>query len=157
MDQKPPTAVIEAANRDHLSNLPFSDTAAFTDADRGFIAALEPCVIKAADGRVVWDNDVYSFLNGEAPPSVHPSLWRQSQLVAKQGLYEVVEGIYQVRGLDLSNISFIEGDTGIIVIDPLVSTETAAAVSVETSGSITMTPVSPSMKLMLDRSRPRTW
>jgi alkyl sulfatase BDS1-like metallo-beta-lactamase superfamily hydrolase len=127
MDQKPPTAVIEAANRDHVSNLPFSDTADFTNADRGFIAALEPCVIKAADGRVVWDNDVYSFLSGDAPPSVHPSLWRQSQLVAKQGLYEVVEGVYQVRGLDLSNISFIEGDTGIIVIDPLVSTETAAA------------------------------
>jgi len=127
MDQKPPTAVIEAANRDHLSNLPFTDTADFTNADRGFIAALEPCVIKAADGRVVWDNDVYSFLSGEVPPSAHPSLWRQSQLVAKQGLYEVVEGIYQVRGLDLSNISFIEGDTGIIVIDPLVSTETAAA------------------------------
>ena len=58
---------------------------------------------------------------------MHPSLWRQSQLCAKQGLYEVVEGIYQVRGLDLSNISFIEGDTGIIVIDPLISTETAAA------------------------------
>ena len=58
---------------------------------------------------------------------MHPSLWRQSQLCAKQGLYEVVEGIYQVRGLDLSNISFIEGDTGIIVIDPLVSTETASA------------------------------
>ena len=59
--------------------------------------------------------------------SVHPSLWRQSTLAAKQGLYEVVPGIYQVRGLDLSNISFIEGDTGLIVIDPLVSTETAAA------------------------------
>ena len=98
-----------------------------TDADRGFIAALEPCVVKAADGRVVWDNDVYAFLAGDAPTTVHPSLWRQSQLAAKQGLYEVVEGIYQVRGLDLSNISFIEGDTGVIVIDPLVSTETAAA------------------------------
>ncbi len=64
---------------------------------------------------------------GEAPATVHPSLWRQSQLVAKQGLYEVVEGIYQVRGLDLSNITFVEGDTGVIVIDPLISTETAAA------------------------------
>ena len=127
MDQKAPTSVIEAANRNHLSNLPFSDTADFDDADRGFIGALEPCVVKAADGRVVWDNDTYSFLAGEAPSSVHPSLWRQSQLCAKQGLYEVVEGIYQVRGLDLSNISFIEGDTGIIVIDPLISTETAAA------------------------------
>lgn len=110
-----------------MNTLPFSDTADFEDADRGFIGALEPCVVTTADGRVAWDNDVYSFLAGDAPPTVHPSLWRQSILAAKQGLYEVVEGIYQVRGLDLSNITFIEGDTGIIVIDPLVCTETAAA------------------------------
>ncbi|MDT5064778.1 MAG: linear primary-alkylsulfatase [Mycobacterium sp.] len=127
MDRKPPTAVIEAAHAEHLNGLPFDDTRDFEDADRGFIAALEPCVVTAADGRVVWDNDVYAFLSGEAPTSVHPSLWRQSTLAAKQGLYQVVEGIYQVRGLDLSNISFIEGDTGVIVIDPLVCTETAAA------------------------------
>ncbi|TLH49394.1 alkyl/aryl-sulfatase [Mycolicibacterium aubagnense] len=127
MEQKPPTAAIAAANRAHIHSLPFGDTRDFDDADRGFIAALEPCVVTAADGRVVWDNDSYSFLGGDAPDSVHPSLWRQSQLCAKQGLYEVVPGIYQVRGLDLSNISFIEGDTGVIVIDPLISTETAAA------------------------------
>ncbi len=127
MEQKPPTATIESVHRDQLVDLPFNDTADFDDADRGFIAALEPCVVKAADGRVVWDNDSYAFVTGDAPTSVHPSLWRQSQLCKKQGLYEVVDGIYQVRGLDLSNISFIEGDTGIIVIDPLISTETAAA------------------------------
>ncbi|MGA9374542.1 MAG: MBL fold metallo-hydrolase, partial [Mycobacterium sp.] len=127
MEAKPPTAVIAAAHAEHLKTLPFEDTRDFEDADRGFIAALEPCVVKAADGRVVWDNDVYSFLDGHAPASVHPSLWRQSSLAAKQGLYRVVEGIYQVRGLDLSNISFIEGDTGVIVVDPLISTETAAA------------------------------
>jgi len=127
MDSKPPTASIASANEEHAKGLPFDDTRDFADADRGFIGALKPCVVTAADGRVVWDNDVYDFLAGEAPPTVHPSLWRQSGLVAKQGLYEVVEGVYQVRGLDLSNISFIEGETGIIVIDPLVSTETAAA------------------------------
>ena len=71
--------------------------------------------------------DSYAFLTGEAPTSVNPSLWRQSRLVAKQGLFEVVEGIYQVRGLDLSNMTLVEGDTGVIVIDPLISTETAAA------------------------------
>ena len=125
MDHKPPTAVIESAHRQHT--LPLHDTRDFDDADRGFIAALSPCVIKAADGRVVWDNDAYSFLGGSAPASVHPSLWRQSTLAAKQGLYEVVPGIYQVRGFDLSNITFVEGDTGVIVIDPLVSTEVAAA------------------------------
>lgn len=127
MEQKPPTATIAAANLAHRDGLPFQDTRDFEDADRGFLGRLEPCVVTAADGRVVWDNDSYGFLAGDAPDSVHPSLWRQSQLCAKQGLYEVVPGIYQVRGLDLSNISFIEGDTGVIVIDPLVSTETAAA------------------------------
>ncbi len=125
MDSKPPATVIQSAHS--KLTLPFHDTTDFDNADRGFIAALSPCVVKAADGRVVWDNDVYSFLDGAAPASVHPSLWRQSTLAAKQGLYEVVPGIYQVRGLDLSNITFIEGDTGIIVIDPLVSTEVAAA------------------------------
>ena len=127
MEQKPPATVIETAHATHLSELPLDDTRDFADADRGFLGALEPCVVKAADGRVVWDNDVYAFLGGDTPTSVHPSLWRQSTLAAKQGLYEVVEGIYQVRGLDLSNVSFIEGDTGVIVIDPLVCTETAAA------------------------------
>ena len=127
MDSKPPSEAIQTAHRHHLNTLPFADRADFDDADRGFVTPLDPCVIAAADGRVVWDNDVYAFLDGEAPASVHPSLWRQSQLAAKQGLYEVVEGIYQVRGFDLSNITFVEGDTGVIVIDPLISTETAAA------------------------------
>jgi alkyl sulfatase BDS1-like metallo-beta-lactamase superfamily hydrolase len=127
MTHKPPTAAIEHAHKEHLGSLPFGDTADFEDADRGFIAAKQPCVIRAADGRVVWDNDSYSFLGGDAPTSVHPSLWRQATLAAKQGLYEVVPGIYQVRGFDISNVSFIETDNGIIVIDPLVSTEVAAA------------------------------
>jgi alkyl sulfatase BDS1-like metallo-beta-lactamase superfamily hydrolase len=125
VDHKPPTAIIESAHREQ--GLPFHDGTDFANADRGFIAALSPCVIRAADGRVVWDNDAYSFLGGTAPTSVHPSLWRQSTLAAKQGLYEVVPGIYQVRGFDLSNVTFVETDTGIIVIDPLVSTEVAAA------------------------------
>src|SRR5258707_3741451 len=124
MKHKPPTAVIEAAHAEHLTSLPFEDTRDFADADRGFIAALTPCVVKAADGRVVWDNDAYGFLAGDAPTSVHPSLWRQSTLAAKQGLYEGVKGVYQVRGLDLSNISFIEGDTGVLVSGPLVWTGT---------------------------------
>jgi len=125
VEHKPPTAVIESAHREHA--LPLHDTADFHNADHGFIAALSPCVVKAADGRVVWDNDSYAFLDGPAPTTVHRSLWRQSSLAAKQGLYEVVPGIYQVRGLDISNVTFVEGDTGIIVIDPLISTEVAAA------------------------------
>jgi alkyl sulfatase BDS1-like metallo-beta-lactamase superfamily hydrolase len=106
---------------------PFHDTRDFDDAARGFLGRLEPCVVRAADGRVVWDNDAYAFLDGQAPDTVHPSLWRQSQLVAQQGLYEVVEGIYQVRGLDLSNVTFVEGERGVVVIDPLICVETAAA------------------------------
>ena len=118
---------IQSANRALLGSLPFDDVQDADDADRGFLGALEPAVIHAADGRVVWDAGAYGFLAGEAPPTVNPSLWRQSQLVARQGLYEVTPGIYQARGLDLSNITFVEGDTGVIVIDPLISTETAAA------------------------------
>ncbi len=107
--------------------LPFEDTQDFEDADRGLIGRLEPAVVTAADDRVVWDNDAYDFLQGDCPPTAHPSLWRQGQLCARQGLYEVTSGIYQVRGLDLSNMTLVEGHKGVIVIDPLVSTECAAA------------------------------
>ncbi len=110
-----------------MTTLPFDDTTDFEDADRGLIGTLVPCVVTADDGRVVWDNDAYAFLAGECPDTANPSLWRQSQLCAKQGLYEVTDGIYQVRGLDLSNMTLVEGDEGVIVIDPLISKETAAA------------------------------
>ncbi len=99
----------------------------FQDADRGFLGTISPCIITNEAGETVWDGDSFSFVSGDSPDSVHPSLWRQSMLVNKHGLYEVTEGIYQVRGFDLSNITFVESDTGIIVIDPLISTETAAA------------------------------
>ncbi|WP_432753098.1 alkyl/aryl-sulfatase [Streptomyces sp. JL2001] len=105
----------------------FEDTTDFENADRGFVAALEPAVVKTADGRVVYDNDAYAFLAADCPETAHPSLWRQAQLCSRQGLYEVTEGIYQVRGLDLSNMTVVEGERGIVVIDPLISTETAAA------------------------------
>jgi alkyl sulfatase BDS1-like metallo-beta-lactamase superfamily hydrolase len=109
------------------SSLPFNDATDFDDVKRGLIGRLEPCIVKAEDGRVVWDNSSYSFLDGPAPATADPSLWRQSQLVAMDGLFEVTPGIYQARGMDLSNISFIEGDKGVLVIDPLISTETAKA------------------------------
>ena len=110
-----------------MADLPFHDRADFDDADRGFVAPLTPAVIKNADGKVVWDGDAYAFLDQECPDSAHPSLWRHGRLCAKQGLYEVADGIYQVRGLDLSNMTLVEGDTGVIVVDPLISTECAAA------------------------------
>jgi alkyl sulfatase BDS1-like metallo-beta-lactamase superfamily hydrolase len=110
-----------------VAALPFDDTQDFEDARRGFVGRLDPCVIRDADGRVVWDNESYRFLDGPAPATVHPSLWRQSQLNAIDGLFEVVPGIYQVRGFDLSNITFVEGQSGLLVIDPLISSETAEA------------------------------
>jgi alkyl sulfatase BDS1-like metallo-beta-lactamase superfamily hydrolase len=127
MDHKPASAAIKAQHDAALKNLPFDDTTDFDDSSRGLIADLEPNVVKNAAGEVVWDNDSYAFLAGDAPDTVHPSLWRQSTLVARSGLFEVIEGIYQVRGVDLSNVTFVEGETGVIVIDPLISTETAAA------------------------------
>ncbi|NLU69466.1 MBL fold metallo-hydrolase [Streptomyces sp. HNM0574] len=107
--------------------MPFDDTRDFTDAGRGFLAPLVPPVVTGADGGRVWDAEAYGFLAGECPDTAHPSLWRQGQLVAKQGLFEVTEGIYQVRGLDLSNMTLVEGTRGVVVIDPLISTECAAA------------------------------
>jgi alkyl sulfatase BDS1-like metallo-beta-lactamase superfamily hydrolase len=107
--------------------LDFADRADFEDADRGFVASLDPVTIKNADGKVVYDLSAYGYLDGECPDTVHPSLWRQAQLCLKNGLFEVTEGIYQVRGFDLSNMTIVEGDTGVIVIDPLISAECAAA------------------------------
>lgn len=124
---KPAQPFIAQQQNELRERLPFSDTQDFEDASRGLIARREPNAVTAADGRVVWDNDTYAFLEGDAPDTVNPSLWRQSQLVAEQGLFEVVEGIYQVRGLDLSNVTFVEGTAGVVVIDPLLSTETAGA------------------------------
>lgn len=127
MDHKAASSFIKTQQQAASETLPFADTRDFDDADRGLVARLTPGIVENDRGDVVWDNDSYDFLEGDAPDTVNPSLWRQSQLVARQGLYEVVEGIYQVRGLDLSNMTIVEGDTGIIVIDPLISAETAAA------------------------------
>lgn len=125
-EQKAATPTIAAQHERLRKSLPMHDQQDFEDARRGFVAALEPGVVHA-DGRVVWDSDSYAFLTGDPPATVNPSLWRQSTLNAVQGLFEVVPGIYQVRGLDLSNVSFIEGDRGVLVLDPLISAETAAA------------------------------
>jgi alkyl sulfatase BDS1-like metallo-beta-lactamase superfamily hydrolase len=122
-----PSERIIERNRRAATVLPMSDTSDFVDADRGFIAALEPGRVLNADGEVVWDAESYSFIRGTCPNSVNPSLWRQSELMLKQGLFEVVPGFYQIRGLDLSNMTLIEGNTGVIVVDPLICAETAKA------------------------------
>ena len=106
---------------------PINEDHDFADVERGFVAASADRQIKAADGRVVWDLDAYEFLRGPCPETAHPGLWRQGQLLARDGLFEVVPGVYQARGFDASVMSFIEGERGVIVVDPLISTETAAA------------------------------
>src|SRR4030088_1650082 len=110
------------------ATLPFSDTRDFDDASRGFIGTRENARIASEQGRVVWSLEPYGFLsNAEAPPRVDPSLWRQSRLNMSHGLFEVVPGVYQVRGLDIANMTLIEGERGVIVVDTLTSIEGARA------------------------------
>lgn len=124
---KEATEATKKANDALYNQLPFSDNTDFTNAHKGFIAALPPEVIKGEQGNVIWDPGQYAFIKeGEkAPETVNPSLWRQSQLINISGLFEVTDGVYQIRNLDLSNMTIIEGKEGITVVDPLVSAETA--------------------------------
>ena len=110
-------------------SLPFADRRDFEEARRGFVAAPDYREVRNAAGEVVWNMGSYDFLlQGREFDSVHPSLQRQAVLNMAYGLYEVVPGhIYQVRGFDISNISFVKGDTGWIVFDPLISEEMAKA------------------------------
>jgi alkyl sulfatase BDS1-like metallo-beta-lactamase superfamily hydrolase len=117
-----------SANQALLTSLPFSDTQAFEDARRGFIAALPDAMVRNEDGTPAWSMQPYAFLDEErAPDTVNPSLWRQARLNAIHGLFKVTEGIYQVRGMDLANMTIVEGETGLIIIDPLLTPATARA------------------------------
>ncbi|MCX7892711.1 MAG: MBL fold metallo-hydrolase [Burkholderiales bacterium] len=117
-----------AANAAVAKTLPFANRQDFEDARRGFIATIPNAEVKAANGRVIWSLAGYRFLESDrVPDTVNPSLWRQAQLNQFHGLFKVTERVYQVRGFDLSNMTIIEGDTGLIVIDPLISTEVARA------------------------------
>lgn len=123
---KPATETTRERNQAWLQRLPFDDRADFDDARRGLIEPFTG-VIENADGKPVWNRMAYNFLAGNAPASVNPSLWRIAQLNNIAGLFEVRERVYQIRGMDLSNMTIIEGDSGLIIIDPLISTETARA------------------------------
>ncbi|WP_049291695.1 alkyl/aryl-sulfatase [Franconibacter helveticus] len=124
---KEATAATQQANNALFSQLPFSDNTDFTNAHKGFIAPLPQEIIKGEQGNVIWNPQQYAFIKegDKAPDTVNPSLWRQSQLINISGLFEVTEGVYQIRNLDLSNMTIIEGQTGVTVVDPLVSAETA--------------------------------
>jgi len=125
---KQASAPVVAQHAATLKALPFSDTRDFDEASRGFLGTVENARIASAQGRVVWSLEPYGFLSeAEAPPTVDPSLWRQSRLNMNHGLFEVVPGVYQVRGLDIANMTLIEGDSGVIVVDTLTSIEGARA------------------------------
>jgi len=126
---KPAEPATRLANAEVLQELPFSDKEDFEAASFGRIAPLPGGQVRDAEGKVVWDMAAYQAFMGseQAPPTVNPSLWRQERLNNITGLFKVTPGIHQVRGFDLSNMTIVEGDTGIIIIDPLVSVETAAA------------------------------
>ncbi|EPW3765877.1 alkyl/aryl-sulfatase [Vibrio fluvialis] len=129
-EPKPATQATIDANNSVKQSLPFSDKKDFDNAQKGLIAKQDVVTIKNEKGDVVWDLEQYKkyiTLNNPAPDSVNPSLWRNAQLNMINGLFEVTDGIYQVRGYDLSNITFVKGNTGWIVFDPLISQETAKA------------------------------
>ena len=130
-DSRPASPSTLEFNKNSTASLPWSDKADFANAKRGLIARLpDNGVIKDANGRIVWDLSKFTgFIKdgAAAPDTVNPSLWRMSQLLMDAGLYEVVPGVYQVRGADLSNLTIVEGELGITIYDPLISAETARA------------------------------
>ena len=119
------SASVKTTNQSVAGYLDFSDRGDFEAAERGFIASFPEGTIPGLTDLPAYDYGAFEFLEGAAPDTVNPSLWRQGQLNAKHGLFEVVPGIYQVRGYDLSNVTFIQGDTGWIVVDPLITKQTA--------------------------------
>jgi alkyl sulfatase BDS1-like metallo-beta-lactamase superfamily hydrolase len=124
-DAEPAT---KAANATMAAKLPFDDVAAFEAAKRGLIAPVPEGVVRAANGTVVWNLGEYAFIDGElAPATVNPSLWRMARLNLANGLFKVTDRLYQLRGFDISNLTVIEGDTGLILIDPLTTAEVAHA------------------------------
>ena len=128
-DPQGPSEATVQRHAEALASLPADDGSSAVNAARGLItAAPSDLQISNPEGRVLWSLAEYGFLEpAEAPGSVHPALWRLARLNMNAGLFEVAEGVYQVRGYDISNMTLIEGDTGVIVVDPLVSPECAAA------------------------------
>jgi alkyl sulfatase BDS1-like metallo-beta-lactamase superfamily hydrolase len=113
-------------NAQFAKELQLDDPQDFEDAKRGFMAKPTGKIVQA-DGTVLKDFEAYNFLDGKAPGTVNPSLWRHAQLNANLGLFKVTDGVYQLRGFDIANMTLIEGKTGWIVVDPLTARETAAA------------------------------
>ncbi len=124
---KPASPATVAAQRATAAALPADDGRDAEFAARGFIASRDDPLIKASDGRVVWNLGAYDWVSGASPDTVNPSLWRHIGLLRKHGLFKVADGVWQVRGFDISNMTVIAGKTGWIIVDPLTTRETAAA------------------------------
>ncbi|MBU8917029.1 MBL fold metallo-hydrolase [Bacillus sp. FJAT-29953] len=125
----PASSTTILANKAIYNQLDFSNKQEFDDAHKGFISPLQMDPIKNPAGNVIWDSNQYSYIKEDVPAAhtVNPSLWRQAQLQNISGLFKVVDGVYQVRGQDLSVLTIVEGKTGLIVLDTLSTVETAKA------------------------------
>lgn len=116
------------ANEAMAAGLPFGDTRDFEAAQRGLIAPVPDGVVQSQNGTVLWNLGEYAFIDGElAPATVNPSLWRMARLNLANGLFKVTERVYQLRGFDIANMTVLEGDEGLILIDPLTTAEVARA------------------------------
>ncbi|MFY8194648.1 MAG: MBL fold metallo-hydrolase, partial [Novosphingobium sp.] len=110
-----PTLATSRANAAALDALPMGDVRDFDFAARGFVATLKDPVIRDAAGKPVWNTAAFAFASGPAPATVNPSLWRHAQVLGKAGLFKVTARIWQVRGFDVANVTFVRGDKGWIV------------------------------------------
>ena len=127
-EKKPATAVTKEINEEVYQLLDFSDTQEEEFAARGFISAPESLEIKNDNGNVIWSQVDYDFVRGQdAPDSANPSLWRNTQLNAVYGLFEVTEDIYQVRGYDVANLTFVRSENGWIILDCMSNNESSKA------------------------------
>ena len=125
---KPAEPATVAAQAKLKQTLPFANREDFDDARYGFIDTLPDALITGSAPYPAWNMKPYAFLQkDEAPDTVNPSLWRQAQLNSIHGLFKVTDRVYQVRNFDISNMTIIEGEQGLLIIDPLLTRETAAA------------------------------
>lgn len=126
-DAKDATPTTAKNNKELYNLLDFNDKSEIEFSERGLIAAPESLEIKDENGRVIWSQKAYEFLEHSCPDCANPSLWRNTAMNHKYGLFEVSKNIYQVRGYDMSNLTAVKGDTGWILFDPLISVECAKA------------------------------
>jgi alkyl sulfatase BDS1-like metallo-beta-lactamase superfamily hydrolase len=127
LEPKPASRATIDAQKAQSASLPSEDGRDAAFVDQGFIATRADPIIKTSDGKPVWNLDAYAWMDGPAPPTVNPSLWRHMLLLRKHGLYKVADNVWQVRGFDVSNMTIVGGKTGWILIDPLTTKESAAA------------------------------